>query len=242
MVHIKEIRAMRITTSEGSNLDDNDIKYIDVLYRALENVEQRFLVDNSPSANAGNEVIESSYTSRLVSKINILFEDCRNNPYDLDCVGPEKKGIYDVGKESHMIIKHPDIVIHKGEKPLEGIQEIVCEIKRLSMLGPEEMLYDLNKLLCYTRRETWGNPYRVGVFIVENATKNQFINKVKGYRKGSITIENLIIDKKEHIMTFTEFVQSNQKRLRNILCFCHSSEKVVELCSIYDIIQSKLNN
>lgn len=240
MSHIEEIKAMGVTTSDDRNLEDHDITYIDVLYSAMEMVEQRFLVDETPSANANSEVIESSYTSRIVSKINILFENSCNNPYGLDCVGPEKKGIYDIGQESQMIIKHPDIVIHKGNKPLNGIQEIVCEIKRYSPLGPEDMLNDLNKLLRYTSRNIWGNPYKVGVFIVTNSTKDQLKNKVKGYRKDYISIESLVINEEQKIVSFSDFVTANQERLKNILCFCHSGEGKVEHCSIYEIIQSKI--
>ena len=242
MSHIEEIRAMGITTSNGCNLEDHDITYIDDLYCAMEMVEHRFLVDETPSANANNEVIETSYTSRLVSKINVLFENSCNNPNGLDCVGPEKKGIYDIGKESQMIIKHPDIVIHKGNSPLDGIQEIVCEIKRYSPLGPEDMLYDLNKLLCYTSRNLWGNPYKVGAFIVTNSTKDQLKKKVEGYRKDFFMIESFVIKEEQHKMSFSEFVTTYQERLKNNLCFCHSGEGKVEHCSIYEIIQSKITH
>ena len=242
MSHIEEIKAMGITTSDGRNLEDNDITYIDDLYCAMEMVEHRFLVDETPSANSNSEVIESSYTSRLVSKINILFENSCNNPYGLDCVGPEKKGIYDIGQESQMIIKHPDIVIHKGNKPLNGIQEIVCEIKRYSPLGPEDMLNDLNKLLRYTSRNIWGNPYKVGAFIVMNSTKDQLKKRVEGYRKDFFQIESLVINEEQHIMSFSEYVTTHQGRLKNTLCFCHSEEGKVEHCSIYEIIQSKITH
>ena len=242
MLHLEDIKAMGITTSDGSDLEDNDITYIDDLYCAMEMVEHRFLVDETPSANADSEVIESSYTSRLVSKINILFENSYNNPYGLDCVGPEKKGIYDIGQESQMIIKHPDIVIHKGNKPLDGIQEIVCEIKRYSPLSPESMINDLNKLLRYTSRNIWGNPYKDGAFIVINSTKDQLKNKVDGYRKDFFPIESLVTNEEQHITSFSEFVTTYQERLKNALCFCHSGEGKVDYCSIYDIIQSKITH
>lgn len=241
MTHFEEIRLKGFTSGDGSKLNDNDYIYIDALYQAMEMVEQRYLVDNSPSANAENEVIESSYNSRLVSKMNLFLNENPNyNPYGLDCVGPEKKGIYRMNEESQMNIKYPDIVLHKGNSPLDGFQEIVCEIKRKSHLGSEEMICDLNKLLYFISSITWGNPYRVGAFIVYNCTKAQLESKVKGFHDGPITIESLIIGEENRIMSFSKFVSLYQEGLKNLLCFCHSDENRVELCRVYDIIQSKI--
>ena len=240
MSHIEEIKRLGIRAFDNQEIDINDILYIDVFYSALENVEHRFIVDETPSANAENEVIETSYTSRLVTKINELFGIHANNPYGLDCVGPEKKGLFSVGDEANMIIKHPDIVIHKGDKPSTGTQEIICEIKRLSNLGPSDMIYDLNKLIKYSNQRNWGNPYRVAIFLVYCGTKFQLENIVSGYRNGTYSVEKLLYDDTEEKMTFSAFVTTYQEQLKNILCFCHSEERIVELSTVYEIVKSKI--
>ena len=240
MAHIDEISNLGIRKLGNQEIDGNDILYIDVFYTALENVEHRYIIDETPSANADNEVIETSYTSRLVTKINELFGNHANNPYGLDCAGPEKKGLYSVGDEANMIKKHPDIVIHKGDNPLTGVQEIICEIKRLSNLGPSEMIYDLNKLIKYCSQNNWDNPYCVAIFLVYCGTKFQLENIVSGYRNGNYLVEKLLHDDTEEQMTFSAFVTTYQEQLKNILCFCHSEEGIVELSTIYEIVKSKI--
>lgn len=241
MGKFEDIRSLGIVTSNGQLIDDNDVLYIDVFYSVLENVEHRYIVDETPSANADNEVIETSYTSRLVTKINELFGNPINNPYGLDCSGPEKKGLYSVDDKTNMIIKHPDIVIHKGDDPSTGIQEIICEIKRLSNLGPSEMIYDLNKLIKYSCQCNWGNPYRVAIFLVYHSTKFQLENVVAGYRNVRYTVEKLLHDDTDEQMTFSEFVTTYQEQFKNIICFCHSEEGKVELSTIFDVVKSKIS-
>ena len=240
MAKYEDIRSLGIVTSNGQLIDDNDVLYIDVFYSALENVEHRYIIDETPSANAENEVIETSYTSRVIIKINELFGNHANNPYGLDCVGPEKKGLYSVGDSANMIIKHPDIVIHNGDDPSTGIQEIICEIKRLSNLGPSDMIYDLNKLIKYSSQNNWGNPYRVAIFLVYCSTKGQLKTIVSGYRNGTYFVEKLLPDDTEELMTFSAFVTTYQEQLKNILCFCHSEEGIVELSTVYEIVKSKI--
>ncbi|MBO7539864.1 MAG: hypothetical protein J6T44_11335 [Prevotella sp.] len=240
MAHIDEIYNLGIRTFDNHVIDKNDILYIDVFYTALENVEHRYIIDETPSANANNEVIETSYTSRLVTKINILFENHANNPYGLDCVGPVKKGSFSQGDEANMVIKHPDIVIHKGDYPLTGIQEIMCEIKRSSNLGPSEMIYDLNKLMKFSSQCNWNNPYRVAIFLIYCSTKAQLEGIVSGYRNGTYLVEKLLHDDTEEQMTFSTFVTTYQEQLKNIICFCHSEEGTVELSTVYEIVKSKI--
>ena len=240
MAHIEEIKNLGIRMFDNHEINENDILYIDVFYSALENVEHRYIADETPSANADNEVIETSYTSRLITKINELFGNPSNNPYRLDCAGPEKKGLFSVGDNANMIIKHPDIVIHKGDNPLSGFQELICEIKRLSNLGPNEMIYDLNKLIKYSCQYNWDNPYRIAIFLVYCSTKAQLENRVSGYRNGTYLVEKLLHDDTEEQMTFSEFVTTHQERLKNILCFCHSEERAVELSTVYEIVRSKI--
>lgn len=241
MKHLDEIKKLGIRTFDNLEIESVDYKYIDVFYTGIESVEHRFLVDNTPSANKEGEVIETSYTSRLVSKINLLFEAPDNNPCGLDCVGPEKKGLYKIGEEENMIVKHPDIVVHKGENPLEGYQEIVCEIKNLSYLGASEMIYDLNKLISYCSPSNWGNPYRIAIFLVYNCTKERLIKHVSGYRNQFYFIENLLSSEESQVLNFSEFVNTHRNQLNNILCFCHSQEGYAELCTMYEIVESKIH-
>lgn len=240
MAHIEEIKRFGIRTFDNQEIDENDILYIDVFYSALENVEHRYIVDETPSANADNEVIETSYTSRVIIKINELFGTPANNPYGLDCVGPVKKGSFSPGDEANMVIKHPDIVIHKGDHPSNGLQEIMCEIKRPSNLGPSEIIYDLNKLIKYSNQSNWGNPYRIAIFLVYCCTKAQLQDIVAGYRNGTYVVEQLLHDDTEEQMNFSEFVTIYQEQLKNIICFCHSEERRVELSTVYEMVRSKI--
>jgi len=243
MDHKNEIRALEIRTAINDLINDIDILYINVFYTGLEMVEKRYLIDETPTANLQTEVIETSYTSRLISKINILFENAQNNPYGLDCAGPEKKGLYSSGDDKNAIIKHPDIVIHKGSNPQTGQQEIICEIKRITNLGASEMIYDLNKLINYTDSENWGKPYRIAIFLVYNCNIKQLKEKVERYRNVTCKIEKLNFNSEfVQQMSFSEFVTVHQERLRNILCFCHVDEKVVEVCTMFDIMGSQLIN
>lgn len=240
MVHIREIKNLKIKRSDNQEIDKNDILYIDVFYSAIINVERRYIVDETPSANKDNEVIETSYTSRLITKINELLVKSKNNPLRLDCAGPEKKGLYPLGNEMYMKIKHPDIVIHKGGEPSAGFQEIICEIKRRSNLEPSKMIYDLNKLINFSSQYNWGNPYRIAIFLVYCCTKSQLENIVSGYRNKTYFVENLLYDETEEQMTFSSFVTTYQEQLKNILCFCHSEEGIVELSTVYEIVKSQI--
>lgn len=137
--------------------------------------------------------------------------------------------------------KYPDIIIHKGDLPEGGVQEIVCEIKRMSKLGSKEMLLDLNKLITISGCEIWkGYGYRIPVFLVSNGTKEQLEKKIKNYRNSKYTVYDLLHGKDNKEITFSEYVTENKERLKNILCLCHSAENVVETTTIYDVAQSKI--
>ena len=82
MAKYEDIRSLGIVTSNGQLIDDNDVLYIDVFYSALENVEHRYIVDETPSANAKNEVIETSYTSRVILRLTNFLEIMQIIPMD----------------------------------------------------------------------------------------------------------------------------------------------------------------
>jgi hypothetical protein len=41
-------------------------------------------------------------------------------------------------------------------------------------------------------------------------------------------------------MTFSEFVTTYQEQLKNIICFSHSEEGIVELSTVYELVKSKI--
>ena len=132
------------------------------------------------------EVVERDYSSELKTQVCMYFnEDSPNsNPLGLDCDHEGSKTFF---TKSWNIIcsddKYPDIIIHKGDLLEKGVQEIVCEIKRMSQLGSKEMLMDLNKLITTSGSEIWnGYGYRIPVYLVSNGTKDQLEKKIKSFR------------------------------------------------------------
>lgn len=245
MAYIDEIREMNLETSKGERFNENDLFYINALHTAINNIRQRYLKRITPLSNGEEvEVVERDYSSELKTQVCMcLIKDFPNsNPLGLDCDHEGSKTFF---TEAWNIIygddKYPDIIIHKGDLPERGIQEIVCEIKRLSQLGSKEMLMDLNKLITISGCEIWkGYGYRIPVFIISNGTKDQLEKKIKSFGHSKYTVFDLLLGKNNKEMTFPEYVTENQARLKNILCLCHSAEKVVETTTIYDVVQSKI--
>lgn len=242
MAHVDELKKMVLKTSIGERFNDNDLIYINALYTAINNIEQRYLKRITPLSNGEEvEVAERDYSSELKTQVyTILGDDYpKSNPLCLYCDHEGSKTFFSKPWDTLCSDdKYPDIIIHKGDLPESGIQEIVCEIKRLSQLGSKEMLIDLNKLITISGSEIWeGKGYRIPVFIVSNGTKEQLENKIKNFKNVKYMIRDLLYGKHNREMSFMEYVTNNQERLKNMLCFCHSAEAVVEKCTVYDVVQ-----
>jgi len=244
MSHIEDIRKLGVKTIHGEDLTDVDLLYIDRLYCAMEELKGNSLKHCTPrSPYIPVEVVERSYSSKLSTETEILMRTDypNNNPFGLTCEVEETKTFcmrcFETlsGKS-----KYPDLYIHKGELPKNGIQELICEVKRLSQLSAQNMIMDMNKLLSYSGSEIWeGHGYKVSVFIVNNGTLIQLKNKIKCFKNSTYCIENLLCDTTINT-NFTDFVTDNQDRLKNVLCFCHSAEGIVELATLYDVVKSKI--
>lgn len=243
MAYIDEIRKMNLETSKGERFNENDLIYINALYTAINNIEQRYLKRITPLSNGKEvEVIEREYSSELKTQTYTVFRDDDSNPLCLYCDHEGSKTFFCKPWDSLCSDdKYPDIIIHKGDLPESGIQEIVCEIKRLSQLGSEKMLVDLNKLTTISGREIWeGHGYRIPIFIVSNGTKAQLEDRIKNFKNVKYTIHDLLLGKRNRRMSFKEYVTENQERLKNVICLCHSVEAIVETCTVYDVVRSKI--
>lgn len=245
MAYVDEIKAMNLETSKGDRFNDDDLFYIDTFFTAVKNIKQRYLKRITPLSNGEMvEVVETDYSSELKTQVCFIFnENCPNsNPLDLYCDHEGSKTFF---TEAWNILcgndKYPDIIIHKGDLPEEGIQEIVCEIKRMSKLGSKEMLLDLNKLITISGCEIWnGNGYRIPIFLVSNSTKAQLKKKIESFGNSKYIVFDLLYGKNNKEMSFSEYVTENQERLKNILCLCHSAKNVVETSTVYDVVQSNI--
>lgn len=244
MSHIDEIKKLGIRTIHGETLTNNDLLYIDKLYCAMEKLKENSLKHCTPqSPYIPIEVVERSYSSKLSTETEILLRTDypNNNPLGLTCEVEESKTFC---KQCFEALsgksKYPDLYIHKGEMPKNGVQEIICEVKRLSQLSAENMLIDINKLMSYSGSKIWeGYGYKVSAFIVENGTLIQLKNKIKYFKNTTYSIEDLLSET-TNSTNFKDFVTINQNRLKNILCFCHSAEGSVELTTIYDVVKYKI--
>ena len=111
----------------------------------------------------------------------------------------------------------------------------------MSNLGSKEMLLDLNKLITISGSEIWdGYGYRIPVFLVSNSTKAQLEKKIKSFGNSKYMVYDLLYGKNNKEMTFSEYVTENQERLKNIICFCHQKEGIVEMCTVFDIVKTKI--
>ncbi len=244
MSHIEEIKDLGIKTIHGEDLTDNDLLYIDRLYCAMEKLKEDSLIHCTPlSPDIPVEVVERSYSSKLSTETEILLRTDypSSNPLGLTCEVEESKTFC---KQCFEALsgksKYPDLYIHKGEVPQKGIQEIICEVKRLSQLSAQNMIKDMNKLMSYSGSEVWEcNGYKISAFIVNNGTLNQLKRKIKYFKNTRYSIEDLLSDATINT-NFKDFVTINQDRLKNILCFCHSAEGSVELTTIYDVVKFKI--
>lgn len=243
MAHIEEIKKKNIRTIYDESLNDVDLLYIDILYEALEEMQGKYLKKQDPYNKMIRETKERNYSSQIRVLVNekLKEEYPLSNPLGLDCESEDSKTFYIrafdklYGKE-----KEPDLYIHTGEDPVTGIQELICEVKRLSRLTPENMMDDLNKLISYSCREIWeGHGFKIAVFIVNNGNKKQLIEKVNGFMDSIYPVENLLSERSIN-MSFQSFVSHHQDRLKDILCFCHSEEGRVELSTVYEIVKFKI--
>ena len=245
MTFIDEINKMNLETAKGERFNDDDLFYIDTLFTAINNIKQRYLKRITLLSNGEEvEVVERAYSSELKVQIYTCFNDKfpNSNPLGLYCDHEGSKTFYTklwdtlFGDD-----KYPDIIIHKSDLPENGIQEIVCEIKRFSRLGAVEMLIDINKLIAISGCEIWnGYGYRIPVFLVSNSTRAQLEKKIRRFGNSKYTISDLLYGKNNKEMTFFEYVTENQERLKNILCFCHSEEGKVEYCSVFEVVKSQI--
>ncbi len=225
MSHLVEIEAKSFKTISGEDFNSEDLLYIDKLYEALEEMKGNFLNKIDPLTKQKREAKERNYSSHLCGLVGAKLRENipHSNPLDLNCESEDSKTFYIKAFEGlHGKEKEPDLYIHKGENPVEGIQELICEVKRLSMLTPENLMGDLNKLISYSSLEIWeGHGFKIAVFIVNNGNKKQLKNKIDGFMHNNYPIENLLTEGVTN-MTLSEFVTTYQKHLKNILCFCHS--------------------
>ena len=202
-----------------------------------------YLKKTDPYKKTVRETMERNYCSQIRVLVSGIFRDNypSNNPLKLYCESEDSKTFYIRAFDKlHGKEKEPDLYIHKGEDPVNGIQELICEVKRLSRLTPKNMIGDLNKLISYTCREIWeGHGFKISIFIVNNGSKEQLKEKVKGFKNNKYPVENLFSDESIN-MTFSEFVTTYQERLKNIICFCHSEEGEVEFSTVYDVVKSKI--
>ena len=243
MKHIEEIREKNIKTVSDESLNEVDLLYIDKLFEALVDMQGKYLKKQDPLTKMIRETKERNYSSQIRVQLNEkLKEDYpKNNPLGLYCESEDSKTFYIKAFDKlHGKEKEPDIYIHSGEDPVKGIQELICEVKRLSRLTPENMMGDLNKLISYSCREIWeGHGFKIAVFIVNNGSEMKLKEKVNGFMNNYYPVENLLSEGSAN-MSFQSFVNHHQERLKNILCFCHSEEGIVELSTVYEIVKSKI--
>lgn len=246
MRYSETIKKMNLLTSKGEELNTTDYLYIDYFISAIKRIQQRYLKRPNPfSDGIAEEVVEREYSSELKTLVYSMFLENypEYNPLGLLC---DHEGSKTFSTKAWDVLctedRYPDIIIHKGDSPKDGIQELVCEIKRLSQLGADNMLLDLNKLLTISGTEIWeGYGYRIPVFLASNGTKSQLFEKCGNFRNNKHIIIDLLSDENtKEEMTFSEFVTKHQERLKNILCICHSEEDKVEVCTIYDVVKSQI--
>ena len=246
MRYSETIKKMNLLTSKGEELNTTDYLYIDHFISAIKRIQQRYLKRPNPfSGGIAEEVVEREYSSELKTLVYSMFQENNpeSNPLGLLC---DHEGSKTYSTKAWDVLctedRYPDIIIHKGDSPKDGIQELVCEIKRLSQLGADNMLLDLNKLLTISGTEIWeGHGYRIPVFLVSNGAKSQLFEKCGNFRNNKHVIVDLLSDENtKEEMTFAEYVTKHQERLKNILCICHSEEGKVEVCTVYDVAKSKI--
>ena len=248
MRYSETIKKMNLLTSKGEELNTADYLYIDHFINAIKRIQQRYLKRPNPfSDGIVEEVVEREYSSELKTLVYSVFQENNpeSNPLGLLC---DHEGSKTYSTKAWDVLctedRYPDIIIHKGDSPKDGIQELVCEIKRLSQLGADNMLLDLNKLITISGIEIWeGHGYRIPVFLVSNGTQSHLFEKCGNFKNNKHVIIDLLSDNntKEEV-TFAEFVTKHQERLKNILCFCHIEEGKVEVCTVYDVVKSKIKH
>ena len=242
MTHYHEIEELRVKVSNGTIPKGNELLYLDHLYCGIETVVQNDITRITPkSPKIPTEVVEKSYAYALVAKVNEMIN--KNNPKGLLCTPEDQKSCYLQSiEDSNEPDKYPDVLIHKGCLPEQGIQEVVCEVKRFTQLSAKNMLVDLNKLITYSSLEIWkGHGYNFSVFIVTNATQKELEKKVGRFWNYPCTFKDLLKNDEKRELVFSKFVIENLEKLKNIICFCHKKEGKVEMCTVYDILKPKLN-
>lgn len=242
MKHCHEIEDLKIKVSNGSMPKGKELLYIDHLYCGIEAVVQNDITRITPkSPTIPIEVVERSYAAALVTKVNEMISE--DNPLNLKCTPEDQKSCYIHSiEESQEPDKYPDLLIHKGNLPEQGIQEVVCEIKRFSQLSSQNMIVDLNKLITYSYSLIWGgHGYKFPVFIVTNTTQDKLEKKVRRFWNYNITVKNLLIKGNERTMSYGEYITENQENIRNIICFCHHKEGEVEMCTVFDVVKTMIS-
>ena len=245
MRYSETIKKMNLLISKGEELNTTDYLYIDNFISAIKRIQQRYLKRPNPfSDGIVEEVVEREYSSELKTQVYSMFQENypESNPLGLLC---DHEGSKTFSAKTWDVLciedRYPDIIIHNGDSPMDGIQELVCEIKRLSQLGADNMLLDLNKLMTISGTEIWeGHGYRIPVFLVSNGTKSQLFEKCGNFKNNKHVIIDLLSENTNEEMTFAEYVTKHQERLNNFLCICHSSEGKVETCSVYDVVKSRI--
>ena len=159
MRYSETIKRMNLLTSKGEELNTIDYLYIDHFISAIKRIQQRYLKRPNPfSDGIAEEVVEREYSSELKTQVYSMFQENNpeSNPLGLLC---DHEGSKTYSTKAWDVLctedRYPDIIIHKGDSPKDGIQELVCEIKRLSQLGADNMLLDLNKLITISGIEIW---------------------------------------------------------------------------------------
>lgn len=241
MKHYHEIDKLNIQLSNGAIPKDYELLYIDRLYCGLEAVEQNDITRISPeSPIIPIEVIETTYAAALVAKVNQMISN--ENPLNLRCTPEDKKKMYlESIEDSHEPDKYPDLLIHMGDLPEQGIQEVVCEIKRFTMLSAKNMVVDLNKLITYSSSQIWnGHGYRFSVFIVTNTSQKELEKKVRRFWNYSCSVKNLLKNNNKRELAFGKYVTENMEKLKNIICFCHHKEGEIDMCTVFDLVRNKI--
>lgn len=247
MRYSETIREMNLLTSKGEEFNSTDYLYISLFIGAINKIEHRYLKRTNPFSNGiVEEVVEREYSSELKTKVFTMFLENypESNPFGLLC---DHEGSKTFSTKAWDVLctedRYPDIIIHKGDSPKDGIQELVCEVKRLSQIRADNMLLDLNKLITISGTKIWGGyGYRIPVFLVSNGTKLQLIEKCKKFKNKKCEIIDLLSEKTNKIkkMTFAEYATLHQERLKNILCISHPKEGKVEICTVFDVVKSKI--
>ena len=239
-LHLKHESSLIQVLGSGS-IEKNELYYLDVLYCAIENVENSEIKSKTPfSDGKEEESIELHISSELQCQYRMLIKDLIN-PLEIRYGLEIRKH---VSESADKIFTNydvqPDFVIHNSNENYK-CQLIAGEIKRLSALTIDNFAKDINKLLIYNNDKIWGgNPFIYPVFVVFSTNKDVFQRTLKNFLNNDRELEFRNIDASTTQNSLKSYFFNNIEGIKHIICFLYQQENSTSVHNLYDIVKQEL--